>query len=144
MFSSIFTEATKLGEDLHGEEFQLLMPGVNGRQVHHSNVETQSAEFYFLFTIYDVFVSHVIGELQSRFVDNPGYSLGLLQILPSECCSTCERSDHDAGIPEKLANAVAFYENTSFAIPSYFPQNTGQWGHQGPGQKKLVDAFSAQ
>ena len=44
-FSCIFIEATKLGKDLHGEEFELLMSRVNRQQVHHSNVEAQKTVF---------------------------------------------------------------------------------------------------
>ena len=63
-FTRIFKEATKLGKDLHGEDFDLSMPRINRRQVHRSNVQTQSAEDYFRITIYNEFLSHVISELQ--------------------------------------------------------------------------------
>ena len=72
-FCCIFTDATKLGKDLHGEDFELCMPRVSRRQVHRSNFETQNAEDYFRVTIYNEFLSHVISELQSRFVDNASH-----------------------------------------------------------------------
>ena len=102
-FSRIFIEATKLGKDLHGEDFELSMPRVNRRQMHHSNVQVQSAEEYFRITIYNEFLPHVISELQSRFVDNASHNVGILHLLPSKCCNTSE----DADIPEKLK--IDFY-----------------------------------
>ena len=98
-------EATKLGKDLHGKDFELSMPRINRRQVHRSNVQALSAEDYLHITIYNEFLFHVISELQSRFVDNESHSVGLLHLLPSEHCST----DEDAGIPEKLKSEVDFY-----------------------------------
>ena len=144
-FTCIFREATKLGKDLHGEEFELLMPRVNRRQVHRSNVETQSAEDYFRITIYNEFLSHVIVQLQSRFVDNASHSVGLLHLLPSECRSNGEGSDH-AGIPEKLATAVAFYENDlphAVLFPTEYRMWVNKWSQHGPGPKKLVEVLSA-
>ena len=52
-FRRIFIEAAKLGKGLHGEDFELRMPRINRRQVHHSNIETQDAEEYFRVTIYN-------------------------------------------------------------------------------------------
>ena len=144
--SRIFMEANKLGKNLHGEEFEIVMPRVNRRQVHHSNVETQSAEDYFRVTIYNEFLSHVIAELKSRFVDNASHGVDLLHLLPSECISSSEGSDHDVGIPEKLATAVAFYENDlphATLFPTEYRMWVNKWNHQCPVPKKLVDVLGA-
>lgn len=58
-FSCIFAKATKLGKDLHGDEFKLCMPRVNRQQVHHSNIKTQSAEDYFRIAIYEILISSI-------------------------------------------------------------------------------------
>ena len=143
-FSRILMEATKLGKDLHvhGEDFELRMPRINRWQVHRSNVQAQSADDYFLITIYNEFLSHVISELQSRFVDNESHSVGLLHILPSECCST----DKDAGIPEKLRTAVDFYAHDfphAILFPTEYRMWVNKWSQHGPGPKNLVDVLSA-
>ena len=86
-FQKIFVETTKLGQQLHGDHFELCRPRIVGRQVHRSNPEISSPEDYFRITLYDEFLSHVVSELQSRFVGNPAHdiALGLLYLLPSEC-----------------------------------------------------------
>ena len=119
-------EATKLGKDLHGEDFELRMPRINRRQVHRSNVQAQSADDYFRITIYNEFLSHVISELQSRFVDNESHSVGLLHLLPSGCCST----NKDAGIPEKLKTAVDFYAHDlphAILFPTEYRMWVNKW-----------------
>ena len=60
-FGKIFVETAKLGEDLHGEQFQLCKPRITRRQVHRSNPVTASVEDYFRITLYDEFLSHVVG-----------------------------------------------------------------------------------
>lgn len=37
-FARIFKETTKLGQELHGSEFELTQPRIVGRQRHRSNV----------------------------------------------------------------------------------------------------------
>ena len=41
-FNKIFTEACKLGQDLHGQDFELSRPRIVRRQTHRSNPETSS------------------------------------------------------------------------------------------------------
>ena len=141
-FSEIYFETTKLGKDLHGEHFELSMPRVNRRQMHRSNILAQSAEEYFRITIYNEFLSHVISELQSRFVDNAGHSVGLLHLLPSQCCNNSEAAD----IPVKLKSAVEFYSRDlphAILFPTEYRMWVNKWSEDGPGPKKLVDVLSA-
>ena len=86
----IFADATKLGQDLHGGKFELVRPRIVACQIHRSNPDVLCPEDYFRITLYDEFLSHVIAELQGRFLNNPAHdiALGLLYLLPSECMST--------------------------------------------------------
>ena len=99
-FRRIFEETSKLGVNLHGEDFDLRKPRINQRQRHRSKVPATTAEDYYRKTLYNAFVSDVITELQDRFTDNPSYRTGLLHLVPSQCPST------DGDIPEDLAKAV--------------------------------------
>ena len=107
-FHSLFTETTQLGQQLHGDQFELSTPRIVGRQVHRSNLETSSPEDYFRITLFDEFLSHVISQLEDRFVDNPAHSiaLGLLYLLPSKC--VCVESD--CILPTELAQAADLYK----------------------------------
>ena len=113
-FSQIFAEAAKLEKDLHGEDFELRMPRVNRRQVHCSNVDVSRAKDYFCITIYNEFLSHTISELQSRFLDNPGYVVGRLHLLPSECC---QNEDPDMSVLEVHSG---FLQKMIFPVLGYF------------------------
>ena len=64
-FHLIFTETTKLGQQLHGDQFELSTPRIVGRQVHRSN---PSPEDYFRVTLFHEFLSHVVSQLEDRFV----------------------------------------------------------------------------
>ena len=106
-FKRIFDEATKLGQDLHGEQFELSIPRIVGRQVHRNNTHVSVPEDYFRITLYDEFLSHVISELQERFENNPSHSiaLGLLYLLPSECVEL----ESEVSLPTELAQAAEFF-----------------------------------
>ena len=86
-FKKIFAEATKLGKQVNGESFEHSTPRLAGRQLHCSNPPT--SEDYFQITLYDEFLSDVITELETRFIDNPSHeiTLGLLYLLPNKCIS---------------------------------------------------------
>ena len=99
-FRRIFEETSKLGVNLHGEDFDLRKPRINQRQRHRSKVPVTTSEDYYRKTLYNEFLSDVITELQDRFTDNPSYCTGLLHLVPSQCPST------DGEIPEDLAKAV--------------------------------------
>ena len=72
-FRWIFEETSKLGVNLHGEDFELRKPRNNQRQRHRSNVRATTAEDYYRITLYNEFLSDVVTELQDRFTDNPSY-----------------------------------------------------------------------
>ena len=73
-FHSLFAETTTLGQQLHGDHFELSTPRILGRQVHRSNSAVSSAEDYFRITLFDEFLSR---ELEDRFVHNPAHSIAL-------------------------------------------------------------------
>ena len=49
-FHQLFIDTTQLGQQLHGEPFELLTPRIAGRQAHRSNRATASPEDYFRIT----------------------------------------------------------------------------------------------
>ena len=55
-FHTLFTETTQLGQQLHGDQFELSTPRTVGWQVHRSNPETSSPEDYFQITLFDEFL----------------------------------------------------------------------------------------
>ncbi len=69
-------------------------PRVSARQTHRDNVPASSAEEYFRITLYNEFVSHLIEELEERFtrLSTPINTVGLLQLLPSQCTSAIRLS----------------------------------------------------
>ena len=87
-FHKIFEEATKLGKTLHGDDYLLCLPCITGRQSHRSNPRVSSPEDYYRITIYNEFLSHVVAEIEKRFVDNPVHGIGILNLLPSGCANT--------------------------------------------------------
>ena len=103
-FKRVFANTTKLGKDLHGEQFELKKTRVVGRQDHRSNHDVSSVEDYFRITLYHEFLSHVITELQERFLDNQTQvvALGLLNLLPHECIK------HD-DLPAELNHVVEYH-----------------------------------
>ena len=66
-----------------------------------------SPEEYFRITLFDEFLSHVISQLEDRFVNNPAHSiaLGLLCLLPSECV----RVQTDGILPVEPSQAADLY-----------------------------------
>ena len=140
-FHSLFTETIKLGQQLHGEHFELSTPRIVGRQVHRSNPAVSSAEDYFRITLFDEFLSHVIRELEDRFVDNPAHSiaLGLLHLLPSE---------NDGTLPTELVQAADLYSEDlphSVMLSTEYSMWVTKWKQQHEASAeiptKLVDAL---
>ena len=86
-FRRIFEETSKLGGNLHGEDFELRKPRVNQRQRHRGNVPATTADDCYRITLYNEFLSDVITELQDRFTDNPSYGTGLLHLVPIKSVS---------------------------------------------------------
>ena len=86
-FKKQFSEADKLGKLLHGDDFQLTTPRLSGRQAHRSNPSSTTPEEYYRICLYNEFLSHVVAELEERFVNNPSQDIvtGLLYLVPSEC-----------------------------------------------------------
>ena len=107
-FHQLFMNTTRLGQQLHGDQFELITPRIiAGRQAHQSNPATASPEDYFRKTLFDEFLSHIISQLQDRFVNNPSHSiaLGLLRLLLSECI----QAESDCTLPTELAQAADLY-----------------------------------
>ena len=107
-FNKQFVEATKIGKRINGDHFQLTTPRLYGRQVHRSNPPSSTPEDYYRISLYDEFLSHVIAELEVRFVNNPSQSIvaGLLHLVPSECIQLGDAPD----VPEDLTRAVEFFQ----------------------------------
>ena len=104
-FHSLFAETIKLGQELHGDLFELSTPRIMGRQVHRSNPAVSSPEDYFRITLFDEFLSHVISQLEDHFVDNPAHSIAL-GLLPCECV----RVESGDILPSELAQAADLYK----------------------------------
>ena len=107
-FRKQFLEAEKIGKKLHGDDFQLTIPRLTGRQRNRSNPPVSSPEEYYRITVYNEFLSHILAELKERFINNPSHddAVGLLHLLPSHCASLAS----DEGVPEDLAKAVDHYK----------------------------------
>ena len=69
-FKKQFSEATKLGKLLHGNQFELTTPRLSSRQAHRSNPPSTTPEEYYRLSLYNDFLSHVLAELEERFVNN--------------------------------------------------------------------------
>ena len=97
----------KVGKQLHGDQYELTIPRISGRQRHRSNPPSSTSEEYYRITVYDEFLSHVVSELE-RFVNNPSHSItiGLPHLLPSECI----KLGNDVVVPEDLAKAVDLFK----------------------------------
>ena len=71
-------------------------------------IATSTPEEYYRICLYNEFLSHVLAELEERFV-NPSFSvtLGLFNLVPTECV----RLGFVGSIPEDLAKAVEFFKS---------------------------------
>lgn len=118
----MFTDAGQLGKDLHGEEFVLTKPRVNRHQVHRSNVQASTAEVYYRITLYNELLLHAVSELKGRFLDSSPHGVGLLHLLPSQCCG----SENEDEIPQVLSQAVDFYK-VNMPHPVMFPTEYHMW-----------------
>ena len=115
-FRRIYRQATKLGKDLNGREFELSTPRLSKRQVHRANPDLSSTEDCYRVTHFNKFLSHVISDLQQRFLDIPACGLSLMHLLPSQCVGDTQDRDSSedfvaAVISESLSEAVEFYRN---------------------------------
>ena len=139
-FKNIFSEAQKLGKDLHGQDFELSRPRIVRHQMHRA---TSSPEEHYHVTLYDEFLSHVIRELLERFTENSSQGSGLLYLLPSESISV-EVEDE---IPRELAQAVDFYQDDlphSVMFPTEYRMWVRKWKQHNLSTdtpKKLVDVL---
>ena len=81
-------------------------PRIAGRQVHRDNVPSSNVEDYYRITLYDEFLSHVVAEMEARFVNNPAHKLaiGLLYLLPTKCMSL-------SLVPSELKEAIQFFSS---------------------------------
>ena len=106
-FKIIFDDTAKLGKKLHGQQFEIKKPRTTGRQAHRSNPDIDSAEDFFRITLFDEFVSHVVSELQDRFINNSAHdtACGLMQLLPQKCVAS------NGVLPTQLSEAVQFYSD---------------------------------
>ena len=117
-------EATRIGKQFHGNDFEISMPRLSGRQIYRSNPSSSTPEDYYRITQYDEFLSQVIAELEERFVNNPSYGIavGLLYLIPNECINLKE----EIGVPEDLAGAVdEFKDDLPHAV--LFTTEYGLW-----------------
>ena len=142
-FKKIFAKTTNLGQQLHGDHFELSTPRIVGRQMQRSNPDISNPEDYFRITLYHEFLSHVVSELQSRFVDNPAHDivLDLLYLLPSECINK-------DSVPKELAQAVELYKDNlphSVILSTEYSAWIRKWKQSNKSDlpNKLVDSLHA-
>lgn len=142
-FKKVFASATKMGVTLHGEGYQLTKPRITGRQIHRNNPPCSSPEDFYRITLYDEFLSHIVSELESRFVENPASRivLGIMKLLPSDCVKSVD----EESLPNDLVHTVQFYEAHlphPVMIETEFNTWRAKWRHSGEDPpNKLVDAF---
>ena len=72
-FEKIYDNTTKMGKTLYGGQFKIGKPWTTGHQTHRSNPGVDSAKDYYRITFFDELVSHVVAQLQERFVNNPAH-----------------------------------------------------------------------
>jgi len=146
-FRQVFASATKLGKDLHGSAFTLTKPRLTGRQIYRHNVVTSTAEEYYRISFYNDFLSHVVAELKERFISNPLNGVGLLHLLPCECCKSKDKDDET---PEDLRRTAEFYAN-DLPHSAIFPVEYRMWSRMWQDKeeegtelpKKLIDVLQA-
>ena len=122
------------------------MPRINRWQTQQNNAQASTAEQYYRITLYNEFLSHVIAELEERFVKSPPQYIGLLHLLPWECSSTAtDTTDTTDNMPEDFAKTVEFYEEDlphPVMLPTEYRLWSAKWlQHKEELQKKLVDVF---
>ena len=107
-FHKQFIEGASLGKKLHGDDFELSKPCIAGRQAYRDNTPS-NVEDYYRITLYDEFLSHVVAEMEARFVNNPAHKLaiGLLYLLPTKSVSL----SHDIVVPSELKEAIQFFSS---------------------------------
>lgn len=139
-FKRVFKDATLLAKNLHGEDFELVRPRVTARQVHRPNVHTSSVEEFYRITLYNEYLSHLITELDDRFLSNPTHSVGLLQLLPAQCI----KSEAD-GVPKELNEAANFYASDlphPVMVSREYRKWVAKWKDSSNVPVKLVDVFN--
>ena len=118
-------------------------PQVIGNQIHRNNIQTTCAEEYYRITLYNELHPHVIVELLERFIEKSIHGIGLLHLLPSQCCSY----DLEATIPDDLVRPVNFYKHDlphAVMIPSEYQMLVSKWKlHVHGVPKMLVDVLQA-
>ena len=77
--------------------------------MHRDNsIQGTTAEQHHRITLFNEFLSHVVSELKERFSDTQFCGLGLLHLLPSQCCDSYEhlsgnsKDGDEVIIPESL------------------------------------------
>ena len=133
-------ETTKLGKSLHGDDFKLKQPRITGVQTHRNNLLADTPEKYYRNTLFNEFPSHTIAELDERFINHSAPIIGLLHLLPRQCC--CINSDPESPL---LVNAAEFYIEDLpqlVMLPTEYRLWIRKWKQQGPeAPKKLIDAY---
>ena len=112
--------------------------------MHRSNPPSSTPEDHFRITLYYEFLSHIITELESRFVENPAQdiALGLLFLLPSECVNL----EDENSLPTELAKVVQTYEgDLKHPLMMEIEYNLWRlkWKNSEHTPKKLIDVFQA-
>ena len=123
-FHKAFLEITSLGIKLHGDDFVITKPRVTSRMAHRDNPSAGNAEDYYRIVMYDEFLSHVVCELEDRFVNNPAHknAVGLLNLLASECVNLPD----DTVVPAELTEVVRTY-TIDLPNPSMFSIEYCDW-----------------
>ena len=103
-FHKVYLDTTALGRKLHGDDFEIRKPRVTSRMAHRDNPSTESAEDYYRIVMYDAFLSHVVSELEDRFVKLPD----------------------NTEIPPELAEVVSTYD-INLPNPSMFSIEYNDW-----------------
>ena len=106
VFKIMYTDITKHGKELHGDDFELKQPRTSIRQMHRNNVQANTPEQYYRIAFFNEFLYHTVTELIERFIDNSPCSLGILHLLPSQCLT----AEPDVLLPEELVQAAEFYK----------------------------------
>ena len=143
-FRVLFVECTRCGKQLHGDEFELKKPRLASKQVHRDNVQISSVEDYYRITCYNEFLSHIVTELEDRFIANPTHSIGLLQLLPSQFSNA---ASDESVIPETLSEAATFYADDLphvVMLSAEYRMWVSKWKQTGSNSPaKLIDLYKA-